>query len=175
MAVLDVLKANGANRVDRIDGGLGTVRERTLEVGNTVIVLDNIGAMTMIDPKRDHGLTIVGGVIAIVGLAWRTTGGAVGIVILLVGLAMVATSLLRPVTLYLSIGTCDGHRLDIASTNRQFLLDLRGFLCAKFDRDDDRTATINITAGSISGGMAIGRGASATGSGGDMPGRGAHG
>jgi len=70
--------------------------------------------------------------------------------------------------IYLSIGSSDGRRTNIVSKDKDFLLRIRDFLRQKIDEKNGETATINISAKTITGGIAVGSGAQAAGAAGTI-------
>ncbi len=154
--------------VDRVDSGSGQIREHTIEIGNTVIAVNNIGTMTLFGGKRGHGLLVVGVVVAFIGLNVRQLSTVLGLCLVLAGAALIAWNFLRPVDVFLSIGSSDGRRTHIVSKDRRFLSEIRDFIRKKIDTRSAQTASINITAGTISGGIAVGDKARATGVGGSV-------
>jgi hypothetical protein len=164
----------GFNRdgVNRVDHGEGQVRQRTIEIGDTVISIYNIGTMSLIDGRRNHGPAIVGGVLALLGLG--TVGSQVmfGLILIGVGVALIVFSLIRKVDVFLSIGTSDGRQTHIVSKNRKFLESIRSFIRQKLDMPNESlVASFNITNNdfkSSGGGIAIGAGAIAAGVGSDV-------
>lgn len=155
---------------DRVDSGSGTVHERTVEFGNTVIVIHNIGTMMLVEQKRDLSLVLLGGVLALLGLLALQIFTGFGLLLIAVGGALALWALNRALDVFLSISTCDGRSLHLVSKDRQFLCDIRTLLRLKIDENSTQTATINISAKRIDGGLAIGSGAQAAGRGGTIHG-----
>lgn len=151
---------------ERIDSGLGLVHERTVEFGDTIIVLHNVGTMALISEQRNPAPVLMGVVIGVFGLmAW--TFSTLWLIILLgVAAMLIYWGLNRKLDVFLLIGTADGRSLRLVSKDRKFLADVRTFLRRKIDENSLQTATINITARDISGGVAVGASAQASGEGG---------
>jgi hypothetical protein len=137
---------------ERIEATNGQIRERTIEFGDTVIAIGSIGSMTMIDGTRNHRPTVVG--VAVFVLGGMALGSqafhALGLPLVIAGLIVIGWSLTRKINRYLSIGTCDGRRTHLVSTDRNALLGTRNFIRKKIDEDSAAGATI------INGGIAIG-------------------
>jgi hypothetical protein len=157
----------GGDGVSRVDQGEGEVRQRTIEIGDTVISLYNIGTMSLIDGRRSHGPAIVGAVVTIFGLGVVTSQVIVGLLLTGAGVALIVYSVTRKVDVFLSIGTSDGGQTHIVSKNRKFLESIRSFIRQKLDSPDEPlVASFNITSNhfeSSGGGIAIGANANASG------------
>jgi hypothetical protein len=156
---------SSSEKVDRVDRGTGQIHERTIELADVVLAISNIGSMSLIDQKREHGLTVVGGLVAFMGLLALTASTALAGFLIVVGILIIFWSLNRALDSFLSIGTCDGRQLHLVSKDRKFLLELRTFVRTKIDGNSEKTATFNISNSSISGGIAVGSNPNAGGGG----------
>lgn len=159
---------NLGDNVDRVDSGTGIVRERTVEFGNTVVALHNVGSMILIDQKRTYAGVIIGGLLVLFGISLLSDLSSVAIILLIAGGLIIFFWFTRPLESYLSIGTADGKSTHLVSTDRSFLVNVREFLREKIDSDSLKTATININAGTITGGVAVGDNAQAAGASGTV-------
>jgi len=151
------------DKVDRADSGTGVVHQRTVEFADTAIAVHNIATMTIIDGKRDPTLAVVGGALVLVGLGAFAISAGMGVLFLLMGGALIYWCLNRPLDVFLSIGTSDSRAFHLVSRDKRFLVEVRTFLRQKIDENNLQTATINISAGTITGGLAIGANAQAAG------------
>jgi hypothetical protein len=140
----------GVGRVDTtwIAGGAGYVRERTVEMGPTIIAVDNIATMNVVDPGRSFAAAVIGAFMILLG-AWIVTMPqpffAIPFVVL--GVALIVWNIFNHSRAYLAIGTSDGRRTHIVSKNREFLVKVRDMLREKIDtKNAAMTGTINITA-----------------------------
>lgn len=169
-----VLGLGSDEKVDRVAKGIGTVHEHSIEIGHTVIVSANIGSISLIKGERQYGLVIVGGVLAMLSLwlfgSYIPGLSLLAVIMLLGGIGLAAFGLLRPIEQFLSIGTSDGKRTNIVSTNDVFLKEIRSFLRDKIDLRTVATATINVSQSKftvkvkeISGGIALAEKSMATG------------
>lgn len=158
------------DNVDRIASGAGYIHEHTMEIGDTVIAIPNIGSITVINGEKNPLPLVAGVVIALVGLGLFALNKLLGLIFLAGGVALVVWGLRRAPDVFLAIGTSDGRRTHIVSKDRKFLLEVRKFLRDKIDRKDAQTGAININNGtiSVSGGIAVGDNAQATGAAGDI-------
>ena len=109
MTILSIAGLTSTADVSRIDGGVGYVRERTVEIGATVISADSIGTMVLIDGKKRWFLAFIGVVMTVAGLVQSHGGGNSALLLVLIGGALVTWNFLYKVDVCLSIGTCDGH------------------------------------------------------------------
>lgn len=162
MNALNSLGLSGSDAVDRVDSGSGRIGQKTIELGATVIAVSSIGSIRVVDGKRNHLLTIVGSVIALVGLGSFSASAFFALILLLLGIGLAAWNWFRAVEQYLSIGTCDGRTTTIVSTNRVFLDSVRTFIRDKIDSNSLSTAVINISNSKLEGTIAIGENAKAT-------------
>lgn len=165
---MDIAGLFPAEKSNRVDSGTGAVYERTAEFGDTVIVIHNIGAMTLMSTEKPIGPLIAAILLVLSGLFLLQAGASLGILLLLVGGALAYWWGSRKPENYLSIGTSDGNRVQLVSKDRQFLIDVRAILRGKLDRNSLETASINISAGTIAGGIALGANSSASGHGGSI-------
>ena len=160
MGITNIAGISADANEGRVEATNGSIRQRTIELGETIVSVDNIGSMTLIDGTRNHSSTGLGAAICMGGLmTMHWLGLATSYVLVFAGLLMVAWSLLRPTNKYLSIGTSDGRRTHLVSTSRKSLLATRNFIREKIDTHDPKVATI------INGGIAIGAQAQAGGAG----------
>lgn len=151
-------------KVDRVESGSGSVRKRTMEIGSTVLAIDNIGTLNISSGGKSYLPVIIGAAVVVTGISMFETGSQMlGGALVVAGLALVVWGFLRPRDTFLSIGTCDGRQTHIVSKDKKFLSDVRNLLERKIDSKSLETATININARTISGGIAVGDGAMATG------------
>jgi len=160
------------------DSGVGRVRERTIVLGNTLIAIDNIGTIQILDVDRDWSLGRLGALIFLAGPAtmvlsrtfMRYSGdnndGAASF-LMIAGIVLIVITFLQPRRKGLSIGTCDGRVSSIISKDRVFLQRLLDFLTEKINsRNDGLTASFDITHNNFhtgGGAVAIGDNAIATG------------
>jgi hypothetical protein len=158
----------GSENVDRVDSGTGVVHERTMDVGDTVVAFDNIGSIAIIDGARSPLPMIAGAALVVVGLVAMMINNMIGIILMMAGVALTVWGFVRPTDIFLVIGTCDGRRTHIVSKDRKFLSDVKSFLREKIDGSSLATATINISARTISGGIALGQGSTAAGAAGSI-------
>ncbi|MBL8547999.1 MAG: hypothetical protein JNL81_16185 [Hyphomonadaceae bacterium] len=158
--------------VKRITSGVGEIRERTIEIGDTVVAVNNIGAITLVRNQRSYALLIVGGLLAIFGLIGLQDNFLTGVGALAVGAVLIWINLMQKVDKGLSIGTCDGRSTLIVSTNEQFLNDMLEFIRRKVDTENihmiGRFDIKNEYINSGGGGVALGDGAIASGDGGNI-------
>jgi hypothetical protein len=138
------------NDTTRVDSGVAYVHERTVEFGETIITVQNIGSMMMFDGRRNHGPAFLGGAIVLLGIAALGAAKVLGLLLLLVGFGLIVWSFVRPVDVFLSIGTGDGRFTNIVSTNRTFLQEIRLFLRTKLDTNNTAIqGVINIGSATI--------------------------
>ena len=136
--------------------GQGSIYERTMELGNSVIAIDNIGSMRLVDTERGHLLTIVGVFMILLGVSLFLWLKFPGLVLLLMGLGIVVWNLRRKLEVYLRIGTNDGQTTTLISKDRQFLQNLRDFLRRKIDTRGKEVARFDLTNCKFYGPAAIG-------------------
>lgn len=162
MSIATTLGFSNDSDSERLDSGEGIVYERTIAIGQSIIALENIGSMRVIDGVKNPVPTIIGIVIAVLGLGMMvSTSTGLGFVMLAAGAAMAAWNIMRKVDIALSLGTCDGKSTFIVSKNKQFLHDVRDFLRKKIDTKSHKGATINITNSTLEGNFAMAEGATA--------------
>jgi Family of unknown function (DUF6232) len=161
MAGLNSLGLSGSDSVNRVDGGTGRIGQRTIELGASVIAVSSIGTIRVVDGKRGHLLTVVGALIALVGLGSFGVSKFFASIVLLIGIGLAAWNLLRAVEQYLSIGTCDGRITTIVSTDRAFLDSVRTFIRDKIESGSLSSAVVNISNSKLEGTIAIGENAKA--------------
>lgn len=153
------------------DRGVGRIRERTIVIGDTLIAIDNIGSIQILDVKRNWTLARWGAVIAIAGAAAiaipgnfysssSSPGPIVGIILIALGFVLIIANWLRPLRKGLAIGTGDGRLSYVVSEDHAFLNRLLEFLTLKINtRNEGLTAGFDITNTTINtngGGLVIG-------------------
>lgn len=130
-------RKTAADSSNRLTSGLGTIRERTIAVGDTVIAVNNIGSIVILKGTKNYAMSIFGGLLvlaALMTLSGNDKGmslliGAIGVVLIVINLSQVPDS-------GLSIGTCDGRVSVIVSTDDAFLGDMLDFIRRKVDTGD---------------------------------------
>lgn len=139
----------GAGRfegVTRIAAGVGYLRERTIELGATIIALENIATMLIVARPRSYMRAIIGGLIAVGSFFTLQFGWLFPVILGVVGLGLIVWNLIDREDVYLLIGTSDGRRTNIVSKNMDFLLATRDFIRQKLDTQNlTMVAAINIT------------------------------
>jgi len=143
----------GSNATD--EQGVGQIRARTIEIGATVLAIDNIGSMVLVTAKKDWRLAILGGVLALVGLSMIRGSVIFGLLLILVGGGLIALNFYNKVDNYLSIGTGDGRLTNIVSKDRKLLEDLRAVLRRKID---SKNVTMFAKFDTKGGGVVVGQG-----------------
>jgi Family of unknown function (DUF6232) len=158
--------------VKRITSGVGEIRERTIEIGDTVVAVNNIGAITLVRAQRSYLFLIIGGLLAIFGLMSLGDSFVVGAGALAIGAVLLYINLTQKVDKGLSIGTCDGRSTLIVSSNEQFLNDMLEFIRRKVDTENLRmVGTFDIKNEYINsggGGISFGENSVASGAGGNI-------
>jgi predicted membrane chloride channel (bestrophin family) len=147
-----------------IAGGVGYVRERTVEMGPTIIAVDNIATMNVVDPGRSFAAAIIGAFMILLA-AWIATmeQPLFAVPFGVLGLALIVWNIFNHSHAYLAIGTSDGRRTHIVSKNREFLVNVRDMLREKIDaKNVAMTGTINITAARLETSAAAGAPAAAS-------------
>ncbi|CDG81308.1 DUF6232 family protein [Janthinobacterium agaricidamnosum] len=162
MSISNLLGISENDESRRVDSGVAEVYERTIEIAGDIIALENIGTIRMIDGKKNHTATVVGIVIAIIGLGALSSSVFFGLLMLIAGIGLTLWNLSQKIAIYLSLGTCDGRSTVIISKNRQFLKDIRDFLRKKIDTKTQNGATINISNSTLEGNFAVGEKSSST-------------
>lgn len=160
MKVSDYFGHSGGD-TERLDSGKGQVFERTLLIGQTVIVLENIGTMRIIDGKKNHLLAVFGAVVTLLGLALFGDSKLLALLLIIAGVALIAQNLGQKIDMFLELATSDGKSTIIISKDRKFLQDVRSFLQQKIDTRSTNGATINISNSTLDGVFAMGDGARA--------------
>lgn len=122
MANKDTLAIAGAGLLDRVAEGVGIVRERTIEIGSRVIWIDNIGSLVILRGEANYVLALVGALLTMVGLALLQDDLTMAILLIGAGVGLVWLNLNQKVDNGLSIGTCDGRKTLVVSSNEHFLL-----------------------------------------------------
>ena len=161
MNVLNSLGSLAGDNLSRVDSGQGQISERTIKLGENIIVIDNIGSMRVFDVKKSFGAAIIGGIFALLGIVILSSGSPTGLLFILIGIALIAWNLTRKGEIYLSIGTCDGRSAIIVSKDRNFLSEIREFIQKKIDTQSKKSAIININNSTLEGTIAVGPEASA--------------
>ena len=153
------------------DSGIARVRERTIVLGDTLIAIDNIGSIQILDVKRNWGLARLGSLVAILGggamFAPGSGGPMLGMIVVAIGIVMIIGNWLQPLRKGLGIGTSDGRLSYIVSENHAFLHRLLEVLTQKINtRNEGLTAVVDITNTTVNingGAVAIGDDATVTG------------
>ncbi len=176
--------ASGASKSEQPtehDSGVGRIRERTIVLGDTLIAIDNIGSIQILDVKRGWTLARWGAVIVLVGIgallapsnpysSSGSPGPVLGMALVGVGLVMTIANWLGPLRKGLAIGTADGRLSYVVSADHGFLNRLLEFLTLKINtRNEALTASFDITNTTINtngGGLVIGADGVASGTGG---------
>lgn len=176
--------ASGVGKADQPaehDSGIGRIRERTIVIGDTLIAIDNIGSIQILEVKRNWNLARFGAVVVLGGIAVAvmpsnpysssgSPGPMIGLVVIGIGLAMIIGNALQPRRKGLGIGTGDGRVSYVISEDNGFLQRLLEFLTLKINtRNEGLTASFDITHNTFNtsgGAVAIGDSAVASGSGG---------
>jgi len=167
---MDLKSLFSSDKSGRVDSGTAYVFERSIQIGDYVVILDNIGSMNVIVGRKQPHLLILSVFIFIFGIFLFNAsqnsygqGNGFAVFIMLLSGVIFAVWLLKEPLSYLRIGACDGFYVMICSTDRKFLVKVREFLREKIDKNSKSSATININSRSITGGIAIGEGSVATG------------
>nr|WP_315258162.1 DUF6232 family protein [uncultured Duganella sp.] len=156
MSIFSTLGFTSDSKSERLYSGEGIVYERTIAIGEGVIVLANIGTMRLIDEQKTLKPTLIGIGIAVGGLVVLSASVMVGVLAILAGGALAIWNLMRRLDIYLSLGTSDGNTTVIISKNRRFLHSIRDFLRHKIDTGSHAGATINISNSTLEGNFAMG-------------------
>jgi hypothetical protein len=156
--------------VSRVDSGEGHVRERTFDIGETVVNVMNIGSMILIEGIRNPLPAVIGALVAVWGLIELRTSSVTGLVEIAIGGGFAWWWwFVRKVDVFLSIGTSDGRRTNIVSKDKKFLEQVRNVLRQKIDTPDVTViGTVNLGNHSINvstggGGVSFGADSIATG------------
>lgn len=145
MAGINIPGLSAGVTSNKVKEGVGYVHQRTVEIGDTVIAMENIGSMVLIDGQRTYGRAWLGAILIVFAINKSPTS-LPGAIALLAGIALIVWNFMRPVEMFLSIGTADGRRTDIVSTKKEFLKQTLTALRDKLDRNDVvSTGTINIS------------------------------
>ena len=129
----DMLGADAAQAVERIVGGVGVVRERTIEIGARVLWVDNIGSLVILRGSPNYTLYFLGGIALLFGMISLSNDVGVGLMAIVIGIILIALNAMQKVDNGLSIGTVDGRSTLIVSTDEQFLFDTLDLLQRKID------------------------------------------
>ncbi len=156
MNVLNSLGSLAGDNLSRVDSGQGQISERTIKLGENIIVIDNIGSMRVFDVKKSFGTAIIGGISTLLGVVILSSGSLAGLFFILIGIALIAWNLTKKGEIYLSIGTCDGRSSIIVSKDRKFLSEIREFIQKKIDTQSTNSAIININNSTLEGTIAVG-------------------
>lgn len=157
------LGLTGGADLTRHDSGTGVIRQRTIEIGDDVIAVENIGTIRIIIGQRNNGPAVIGGALALFSFFLAAKVAMVpGLVLLFAGVILIYWSNTRKVEQYLAIGTADGKTTTIVSTDKVFLASVRTFIRDKIDSGSLAGSVINITNSKLEGTLAIGDGATAT-------------
>lgn len=150
MANMDMPGVGRFEGVTRVSAGVGYVRERTLELGATIIALENIATMLIVIHERSFVRALIGVLIALASFFTWEFGWLIFSVLMATGLGLIAWNILDRADVYLLIGTSDGRRTNIISKNRAFLLAVRDFLREKIDTQNVALiAAINVDEGRL--------------------------
>jgi hypothetical protein len=147
---VDISALNSPSRIDRIALGEGHIREHSFEIGNTIIMLSNIGSMTIVEEKIEYWTAVLGFLILLFGVLAFGSSKSLSISLILGGFALLAWWFFRRRDVFLSIGTCDGRRTHIVSKDRDFLLALCKFIREKIDLNSSQTGSIDLDAATLS-------------------------
>ncbi len=147
--------------VNRLDSGVGQILRKTIQLGESVIAVGNIGSLRIMDGENNHGITVVGGFIVLVGIGLLALSKILGAIIIVSGIGLIIWNLSQDIDIYLLIGTCDGRTAIIVSKDKTFLGDVRDFIRDKINTGSDSGAIINISNSRLEGTIAIGDRASA--------------
>lgn len=163
-SVFDSLFGQGSNseKTQTVEGGRGKVSARTIQFGDDVIVVPNIGSLFIVTGVKDVGKWILLLLVSI-PLAFLIIG-------FLTGAFAIYKLLTAKPDLFLSIGTSDGKRLNLKSKDRLFLERVLQNIRDKIDSDKPELiqGVINVDNRSVAlssdgGAIAIGDGSMATG------------
>ena len=142
------------------DSGAGQVHERTITIGDTLIVIDGIASLQILEVRPGLLLAALGlvtagggvGAMTLLNTYYDSLGPSesptqiVGLILVGVGLAMIVGNWLLPVRRGLGIGTSDGRTSYVVSKDRAFLRRLLEVLTAKINTGNESlTASFNIT------------------------------
>jgi hypothetical protein len=119
-----------------VAGGVGHVRERTIELGVNIIAVDNIATMHVVASQRNWGPAIAGSLLMLFGfflLLWPKTMLPYTFILVIAGIGCIVWVFARPPLHYLAIGTSDGRRTHIVSKNLEFLISVRDLFREKID------------------------------------------
>jgi hypothetical protein len=130
-------KTGGADTSNRLTTGLGSIRERTIAVGDTVIAVNNIGSVVILKGAKSYLMAIIGGLLVLAGLVTLSGNDKMmSILMALGGGVLIAINLGQKPDNGLSIGTCDGRVTVLVSTDENFLGDMLDFIRRKVDTGD---------------------------------------
>ena len=138
------------DNVSRVDRGEGHVRERTFDVGDTVISVNNIGSMMLIEQRQAQLPGLIGALVAVLGVIQLRSSVVSGVLLAAAGGGFALWWFSRKLDVFLSIGTSDGRRTNIVSKNKQFLERVREVLRQKIDTPNVRViGTVNLSQSSV--------------------------
>jgi hypothetical protein len=144
--------------------GAGQVHQRTITIAETLIVIDSIASIQILEVRPGWLLAALGlvtagggvGVMTLLNTTYDSLGSSgsptqvVGIILVGVGLAMIVGNWLLPVRRSLGIGTSDGRTSYVVSKDRAFLHRLFEVLASKINtRNESLTASFDITHGTF--------------------------
>ena len=118
---------------ERAEVSDGTIHERTIELGATVISIDNIGSMTLVEGSLNQAPTVVSAIGVAAGLLLATSSHVAGLVVAAIAGFFLYLALTRKTKKYLSIGTSDGRWTHLVSTDGDALSGTRDFIRKKID------------------------------------------
>lgn len=119
--------------VTRVSSGVAHVREHTIEIGSTVLWIDNIGSIYLLEAKRSWLFMIAGILAALAGLQMLQSNFMLGAGLLAIGGGLIYLNLNQKLDSGISIGTVDGRRTLIISKDREFTNRALNFIRDKID------------------------------------------
>lgn len=122
--------------LSRVTQGVGTIRQRTIELGNTVVAVNNIGSIRIVQAKRSLAFLVLGGLMVLAGLVMLGSQPMTAVLPIGLGGVLIYLNLSQRVDAGLSIGTCDGHTSLIVSKDMKFLGELLAFIRTKVDTNN---------------------------------------
>lgn len=132
-----------------VAGGVGHVRERTIELGVNIIAVDNIATMHVVASQRNWGPAIAGALFMLIGfflLLWPDVMLPYTFILVIGGIGCIVWVFARPPLHYLAIGTSDGRRTHIVSKSLDFLVSVRDLFREKIDtQNPNLQGQINLT------------------------------
>ena len=129
-------KRGASGSTNRMTGGVGAIRERTIAIGDTVLAVNNIGSIVILRGQPNYTLAIVGALMLLSALVIAGNSPGNALLLGVVGVALIVFNLMQKPDSGLSIGTCDGRSTLIVSNDEDFLGDLLDFIRRKVDTGD---------------------------------------